>query len=100
MELVQIQIIGFEVFQGGMKVFPEVLDGGGCRLGGDDHLFAPVGKRRTDLFLAVSVKTRRVVKVDAVVVGFMQQIHSFLLANPLDGQGAEAVLVDLQVGLP
>ena len=99
-ELVQIKIVGLEVLQRGVQVSPKILDGGGTRLGGDEHLAATVGEGCTDLLLAVGVEPRCVVEVDAVVVSLMEQVHGFFLADPLDGKGTKAVLVHLQVGLP
>ena len=100
MELVQIEIVSPEVLQRGVQVFPEILYGSSSRLGGNDNLLASVGEGGTDFLLAVGIEPRRVIEVDAVVVGLMQQIHGFFFTDSLDGQGTEAVLVHLQVGLP
>ena len=75
------------------------LDGGGTCLGSNNNLFPPVSKGGTKLLFTIGVETRRIIEVDTVIESLVQQIHSFLFADSLDGQSSETILVHLQVGL-
>ena len=97
-ELVDIDVIGFEQAQAGVQVLPEFLHRFGMGFGGDDDAFAHVGKRVAHLFLAVGIGTGGVKIVDAVVIGFAQQITGFIHGYALHGQCAETVFIHNQIG--
>ena len=98
MELINIDVVGFEQAQAGLEVPAEGLGGLRVGLGRQNHLAAHGRKRFAHLFLAVGIGARRVEKANAVVERLFQQAHRFLLAVPLNRQRAEAVAVHDQAG--
>ena len=97
-ELIQVDVIGAQVGQGGVQVLPEVLCILRRRLGGDVHLRADAVKGLAQLDLAVGVGAGSIKKADARPVGLAGQIDRILLRDALDRQCAEAVFVHRDAG--
>ena len=85
MELVDINIIGFQRAKAHLQVLPHLVRRLRCRLCRENHLISHPGERRADLLLAVRICARRVIEVDAAVIRLVQQIYGVLLADALDG---------------
>ena len=97
-ELVNVDVVGLECAQAGLKVAPEALGGLRAGLGRQHDPVAHPGKGRADLLLAVGIRAGGVEEIDAAVAGLVQQLHRLRLADALNGQAAEAVLFDHKAG--
>ena len=69
-ELIEVEIVGLEVVQGDVQVFPELLHRGGTRLGGNHHLVPATRKGLAYFLLAIGIEACRVVIVNPIVVSF------------------------------
>ena len=96
MELIDVKVIRLQIVQGSVEILPKLLHRSGTRLGGNHDLVAAMRESLADLHLAVRIEPCGIVKINAIVVGFVQQIHRLAEANPLNGQGPKAILVDFQ----
>ena len=94
MELVDINIIGFQRAKAHLQVLPHLVCRPRSRLCRENDLVAHPGERRADLLLTVRIRARRVVKIDAAVIRLVQQIHGVLFADALNGQAAKAVFLN------
>lgn len=97
-ELVDVNVVGAQVFQGGMQVLPESLCGFRRRLGGNVDIAADAVERLAQLDLAVGVGAGGIKEADARLVSLAGQMDGVLLGNALDGQGTKAVLVHRDAG--
>ena len=98
MELVQVDVIGAQIGQGGVQIFPEVFRVLRRRLGGDVHFGADAVEGFAQLDFAVGVGAGSVEKADACLVSLTGQIHGIFLRDALDRQCAEAVFVHGDAG--
>ena len=97
-ELVDVNVVGAQVFQGGMQILPEILCGFRRRLGGDVDIAADAVERLAQLDLAVGVGAGGIKEADARLVSLAGQMDGVLLGDALDGQGTKAVLVHRDAG--
>lgn len=84
-ELVNVDVVGLECAQAGLKVAPEALGGLRAGLGRQHDPVAHPGKGRADLLLAVGIRAGGVEEIDAAVAGLVQQLHRLRLADALNG---------------
>ena len=92
MELVDVDVIGPESGQRGVKVLPEFLRGGGHGLGGQENLLPLAFKGPAQLFLAVRVGTGSIIESEAPLQSPVEDGDGGIHVGPLDGQGAKGVL--------
>ena len=90
-ELVEVDVVGFQKAQAGLQVLPEALCGGGGGLSGDEDFLPHVGEGEAHFLLAVAIGAGGVEEIHSRVVGLAQELSGVLRADPLDGQSAEAV---------
>ena len=95
MELVDVDMIGAQVFQTDLQVLPQLRPRPGVGLGGDDHLVPDPLEGIAHLLLAVGVRAGSVEVVHPAVHRLAQQTGGLLFRDPLDRQTAKAVLLDL-----
>ena len=69
----------------------------GGALGGDHHVLPDPLQGLTQLFLTVGVHICGVEVVDTALIGPADQLHRLGGGDPLDGQGAEGGLGDLEL---
>lgn len=98
MELIDVDVVGLQKAEAGVKLFPESFDGGGHRFGGDDDVFADIVKGVTEFFFTIAVRTGGVEVIDTVIVSFAKNTAGFGHRSTLNRECAEAVEVDGQVG--
>ena len=95
-ELIDVDVVGFQRAETGLQILPEALRRLRAGLRRQHDLVAHRRERRADLLLAVRIRARRVVKIDAAVIRLVQQIHGVLFADALDGQAAKSVFLNDQ----
>ena len=93
MELVDVDIVGFQKAQAGFQILPEAFHSSGGGLGGDYDFVPDIGQGQAHFFFAVTVRTGGVEEGDARIIGFAQELPRIVRAYPLDGQGAEGIFV-------
>ena len=92
-ELIYIDMVGFEQAQGGIQIAAEALGRGRARLGGQGIFLAAMRDGAANLLLAVAVSAGSVNQVHAAVQRAIEQLARLLKAHALNGQRAEAVLL-------
>ncbi len=97
-ELVNVNIVGLQGFQAGVEILPEILCLQGGGFGGDHNIFPHVVEGITDFGFAVRIGTGSIKVIDAMVVGFAEQLGCFLHGNTLNRQGAETVFAHGEIG--
>ena len=96
-ELEQVDVIRAEAPQALLNVGSDRFFIFSGTLGGDHHLVPDAVQGLAQLFLAVGVHIGGVEVVDAAIHGPADQLHRVRLGDPLDGQGAEGCLGDVQL---
>ncbi len=79
MELIQVDVIGAQVPEGGVQVLPEILCVLGGGLGSNIDLAADALEGLAQLHLAVGVGAGGVEEADAGLVGLAGQMHRVFL---------------------
>jgi hypothetical protein len=98
-ELVDVDMVGFQVGEGGMQVLPEFFRGLGHGLGTEGEPVPLAREGGAQLFLAVRVGPGGVEEGHAPLQGQVQDADGGVHVHPLDGQSPEAVLGGGDAGL-
>ena len=91
-QLIEVQIVGLQIPQGGVQIFPELFGRFCLRLGGNVNLVTHAFKGNAELFFAVGIGAGGVEKGHAAGVSLAQKHDGIIGGNALDGKGAEGVL--------
>ena len=98
MNLVQVNIVGAEVFQADINILRHGLRRAGHALGGKDEMFPDALQAGAQVFLADGIAPGSIDVIDAV---FQQLVHNrfrSLRVNALDGDSPKAHAGDFQPG--
>ena len=100
MELIQVEMIGFQPAERSVKLAEKFLRRLRRRFGGKKHLIPHICERASDFLLTVRIKTGGVEKADSVLERLSQQGNRLILPDPLEGKRAESVFIDGDSRLP